>query len=62
MQAYQAEESRELQNWLASSRAGQLTVQGAYGLLLCKITRSTENNDDGVVLELHGAAMCSSQL
>lgn len=60
MQAYQAEESRELRVELARSRAGQLTDQRAYGLLLCKITRSTENNDDGVLLELHGAAACSS--
>ena len=38
MQAYQAEESRELQVWLARFRAGQLTGKCAYGLLLCKIT------------------------
>jgi hypothetical protein len=52
---YEAEERGELGTLLVTYLLHQLAL--TYCLLLCQITGGAQNNDDGVVLELHVARM-----
>ena len=52
---HQTEQSRELRQLLALNERKNYFVVSTYRLLLRKVTRGTQDDDDGVILEFHGA-------